>query len=435
MTDNSKTFLTDTLDEKTIIALNLFWTGFIIYTVSYAISSTEHINDKVINGFQILGLLLLVPSSALLIRFRIESKYLRALFILYYCWLISVMMRGFEFDYLSLKNMLFNNDFGIFLYFVPLIILFPRNILYFKKLFDVIVILSLVFIIYDVLFLKELLYRFGDNTTSQGIIEIFSRHLSLPCGFLLLTFIYNSKIRNLFALFIIVLTFLLAVIRARRGLIFMSFTMLTFSYFIYQYANKTKVINIVLSLFLVSFISFMAVKLYTENRNDTFSLITERIGQQTRTEVEQYFYKDMTTKDWIIGRGINAKYFCPGVTIGIGEVSIYRRVIETGYLQMILNGGIISLGLLLLMAIPAIFKGLFNSKNILSKAAGIWILLFLLYMYPATPFGFSLNYILVWISIGICYSSKLRGMSDDTIKEIFSVKKKIFRANDQPEFL
>jgi hypothetical protein len=55
-------------------------------------------------------------------------------------------------------------------------------------------------------------------------------------------------------------------------------------------------------------------------------------------------------------------------------------------------------------------------------------------MYPATPFGFSLNYILVWISIGICYSSKLRGMSDDTIKEIFSGKKKIIRVNDQPEF-
>ena len=164
--------------------------------------------------------------------------------------------------------------------------------------------------------------------------------------------------------------------------------------------------------------SFGAVFVYSKNRNDTFELITERIGQDTRSQVEEYFFRDMNTKDWIIGKGINGQYFCPGVNEGAGRISIYRTVIETGYLQVILNGGLIHLVLLLLIGIPAIFKGLFSSKNLLSKAAGIWVFLFLLYMYPGTLTIFSLHYILVWISIGICYSDTIREMSDSSIKKI-----------------
>jgi hypothetical protein len=72
------------------------------------------------------------------------------------------------------------------------------------------------------------------------------------------------------------------------------------------------------------------------------------------------------------------------------------------------------------MAVPAMFKGLFYSKNILSKAAGIWILLWLTDLYPATINTFTLNYLLVWISVAICYSKTIRNMPDSAIKEIFA---------------
>jgi hypothetical protein len=101
-------------------------------------------------------------------------------------------------------------------------------------------------------------------------------------------------------------------------------------------------------------------------------------------------------------------------------VSIYRRGIETDYLTIILKGGIISLGLMLLIVIPAIIKGLFQSKNLISKAAAIWIFFYLIDLYPSPVTAFSLNYLLVWISVGICYSKEMRGLSDIKIKEIFS---------------
>lgn len=203
---------------------------------------------------------------------------------------------------------------------------------------------------------------------------------------------------------------------------FMSFSMLFFAFIVYQYVNKTKVINMVLSIFLVLSLSYLAMRVYQENRKDTFGLLTERIGDDTRSEVERYFYSDFKTKDWLIGRGMNGQYFCPGVEDGEGRLSVYRGVIETGFLQIILNGGIVSLLLFVLIAVPGMLKGIFTSNNLLSKAAGIWIVLFFLYAYPGGPAIFTLNYTLVWLSIGICYSEKIRRMSDGDILALLKSK-------------
>ncbi len=419
MVNNPKTLSIDNPDQRTLRAVNLFWLGIIMYMTAYTIASTDTVNWIVCNLIQMIGLLLFIPSAIYLVQFEIEDNYLRIIFYLYCVWFTGVILRGIRFDYVSIKVMLFDPNFSIFLYIVPLVMLFPRTIYFYKRTFYTIVALGVFYILYDLMYLKYLLHAAGDNSTSMGIVEHFSQNLSLSCGFLLLTFVYHSRKQNLFAFFVLILTFLLAVIRARRGLIFMSFSMLFFSYYIYQFANKTKIVNIVFSFFVIIIISYVAVKIYELNKKDSFRLITERIGQQTRSEVEQYFYRDMSTKDWIIGKGISGKYFCPGVIEGVGGISIYRNIIETGYLQVILNTGILGLGLILLIAIPAIIKGLFYSNNILSKAAGIWIFLFLIYMYPGTITRFSMHYILIWICIGICYSKDIRSLSESDLREKF----------------
>ena len=128
----------------------------------------------------------------------------------------------------------------------------------------------------------------------------------------------------------------------------------------------------------------------------------ERGTNDTRTGVEVYFFNDLNTVTGSLVKGINGQYFCPD--IDENSISGYRRIIETGYLQIILNGGIISLVLILLITIPAIFKGLFYSRNTLSKAAGTWVFLWVVYLYPTTMQGFSLYYAIFWMAVGICYS-------------------------------
>ena len=83
---------------------------------------------------------------------------------------------------------------------------------------------------------------------------------------------------------------------------------------------------------------------------------------------------------------------------------------------MILKGGIISIVIFLLFLIPAVIKGFFDSKNLLSKAAAIWILLYIMYSYPTIIHDYSMKYLLVWLSAAICYNTKIRKMTDDEIR-------------------
>src|SRR5690606_38435429 len=93
--------------------------------------------------------------------------------------------------------------------------------------------------------------------------------------------------------------------------------------------------------------------------------------------------------------------------------------------NIILKGGIVSLGLLLLILIPAIMKGLFDSRNSLAKAAAFWILLWIIYLYPTAVTTFTLHYILVWVSVAICYTKNIRAMDDNELKAYFSISKTI----------
>jgi len=143
---------------------------------------------------------------------------------------------------------------------------------------------------------------------------------------------------------------------------------------------------------------------------EMFSLLEERGTDDTRSGVEKNFIDSMEGMDWMIGRGMLGEYYSP--TIDVGN---YRGTIETDYLNIILKGGYIQLVLLLLILIPAMINGIFRSKNTLSRVAGLWIFVWLLSTYPATVQVFTLYYILVWISVGICYSKTIRNMPEKTL--------------------
>jgi hypothetical protein len=406
--------------------LNFFWMGFIIYTSAFAISTTGQVSYVVCNLFQIIGLILIIPASFFLIDFRLDDVYLKAIISLYLIWTMGVIVRGFLFDYEFIKLIIFNAYEALFIYMVPIILFFPRNLHHIKKVFFVIMILGFVYVLYDMLFIRELVINY-DIKNSQAIIEYFSKTLSIPCGFIILTYIYHTRKMNLIALFVIGLTFVLAIIRARRGLAFLAIYPIIGAYFVYLVYSKNRILKVVffflLAIMITLGIAYSQTLLSYFGQNSATSWFMDRITQDTRSEVEEYFYQDMKSADWVIGKGINGQYYCPGVVEGAGKISIFRRGIETDYLTIILKGGLVSLGLMLLITLPAIIKGLFHSKNLLSKASAAWIILYLAALYPAPVTTFTLNYLLVWISVGLCYSREIRNMSDDELVEFFSKKK------------
>jgi len=409
-----------TLDKGINRRLNIFWMGFTIYTAVFAIGAGLTRTYSINPILQLIGFLALIPTSIGLIRYKFDSNYLAVIYTLYCIWLLSIIIRGLPFDTPYTQFLLFNGDFGILPYFVPLVLLFPRDLEFYKKLFNVITIFGILYLVYDILFAKILLSSDRTpNLVNQNAVERFTKCLSIPIGFLLFTFNYHSKKRKLFAIGIILIDLLLTIYRARRGLVFICSTTIVFSFLLYLVLSRTKLLIVVFSI-LLAFFALNFISAYTHNKNNIFTFLVERSEEDTRTPVEECLFADMGTQDWVIGKGLKGDYYCPYVDED--DITGYRDSIETDYLNIILKGGVINLGLLLLILVPAIFKGLFYSRNTLSKAAALWILLWMICLYPANVATFTLNYILVWISVGICYSRDIRNMPDEVLKEYFKVK-------------
>jgi hypothetical protein len=253
---------------------------------------------------------------------------------------------------------------------------------------------------------------------AKYFIEYCAKWLSIAAGFIFLLYPYFSKKTKIIVLIVILTTLAIAVFRARRGLIFLSIFPLLLAVFMYISTSRNKLITLIVGFIIFLGLAGLGYEVYLANQNGFFSNLSERIDENTRSNVEECFYSDFKFKDWIIGRGLEGRYFCPNIDSNY-EVVGYRSVIETGYLNIILNSGGIYLILLLALMIPAIFKGWFRSKNILSKAAALWIFFWLLTLYPTNLFAFSMNYLLVWIAVGICFSERIRSMPEEILKRYF----------------
>jgi hypothetical protein len=409
--------ITAPVSLQRIRKLDLFWYGFTIYSLSVAFTATSHVNFTVCQGAQIIGLLLMISSIFRIAELKMDNAYLRFIYVPYCLWLAYLVIQAFSsrLDYTFLKGFLFNPYEGT-LYFAPLLLLFPRNIIYYKRLFYFIAIFGVFYILYDVIFIKDLLNSDRSSVRSQGIVETFS-DLSFASGFIILTYAYHVKKRQLLALAVVLMQLFFVIVRARRGLLVMYSDILFVSYLLYIFHSRMKLMIVYLTIFICLVAALYASNVYRPTDSKIFGYLVDRGDEDTRSTVEIYFHNDMKTKDWIFGRGVKGEYFCPDVEED--QVTNYRYTIETGYEQTILKGGLISLGLFLLIVVPAIIKGLFYSKNILSKVAAIWIFMSLLNSYPSTVNAFTFQYLIVWISIGICYNKELRRMPEEILKNKF----------------
>jgi hypothetical protein len=407
------------LTRKESKDLDIFWLGFCLYAISYIFTQTGHLDYKVPQGLQSIGLILIFSKYAKIYRFKPINNYLKNIFTIYIIWQFLIILRGVSFDYGFIKKILFDASYGMMAYLAPLILLLPRNIEAYKKVFRTIIIFAIFYLIYDISFIRDLISSDRNNIKNTAIVE-YSFLLSISVCFLMLTFQYHTVKKNFFSLGVILVSLLFAVFRARRGMILICVSQLAFIYYFYLRKSRNKVLIVISSVLIILTTIYYTKTIFLENRENIFSFLLERGTKDTRTGVEEYFFNDLNTVDWIFGKGINGQYFCPD--IDENSISGYRRIIETGYLQIILNGGIISLALILFITIPAIFKGIFYSRNMLSKAAGTWVFLWVAYLYPTTMQGFSLYYAIFWLAVGICYSKTIRNIPETKIKLFFLSK-------------
>jgi hypothetical protein len=129
------------------------------------------------------------------------------------------------------------------------------------------------------------------------------------------------------------------------------------------------------------------------------------------------FFRDVDGLDRFFGRG------CMGTYLGWysrGAVGWQdRRNIECGYLQMILKGGLVMLAFFLALAIPAAWKGLFNSRNWFVRGCALFVWIRLVEMVPYGIPNAEIRYVLFWMCVGCCWSRIMREATEADIAAWF----------------
>ncbi|MDR0863689.1 MAG: hypothetical protein LBO74_02000 [Candidatus Symbiothrix sp.] len=405
--------------------MNRFFAGILIYSIATGLLFYI-LPGAVVNIIQLAALMLYVFYWTKLASLQnIPTWYLRIIIFIFLAWQCYIIYHGFIFNYPYVKEYLFSPDRFV-QYLVPLVLFIPiNNSAFLQKLFSYIYQLGLFFLVAFPFLFFFLIHK-------RAFAEQYIWTLAMGSGLTLLTAFYHSKRRFGIALAAMLLGLLLATVTARRSIMLSCGCFLLFAFFIFILTNKTITLLKKLGFIcLVVLISIAGYGIYISNQGGMFSKITERAGENTREVVFLAYFLDMTETDLAIGKGINGTYYCPGVDEDwIGHALSYKDLdnriyIECGYLQLVLNGGIVYLALFLLVLFPAIVLGLGFSKNVFSKGCALLILLWLIDMAPYGLPSFTLRYFLVWFCVALCFSKAIRTMNDEDIKALLYPEKTV----------
>lgn len=234
---------------------------------------------------------------------------------------------------------------------------------------------------------------------------------------LLIPQFFSKKMRVLAVVSFLIILFIQA-FAARRGGLALLLLFLCFAIYLIldkKYNTKLKYFLFASILLSLGFLIYSVA--------DNFILLLERLDVDSRSGVEEYFYRSMNNNylDWIFGKGLGGTYYFP-----IGDPDYFRinrGIIETGYLFYILKGGIIYLfGYVLILSI-AVIKGFFFSKNRFCKGLSLYILYNLIGLYPLGLPSFSLETFVLWLSVVWCIRNSCLIRSDDEIYSLFKMRK------------
>lgn len=393
---------------------SFLWISIIVYSLGFLSYISEHFISQLSLLIMVFGLIGIGYSLIRLIKVNISNTYLRVTFILFMLWQLYIISRGIqEFNFAMLLNLLFSPYYFLH-YFVPLIILIPANIFFAKRTFNIFILLAVLLFVFFILFSNDMLHT-NLNFSEQTIWS-----LGTGGGFILLTWNYHNNRNRFIAFLAVLLSLFVATVMARRNIMLTFSNYLLFSVLIILFNSTHSIRTKVQTIAVVILLSLVAFNFFLLYQDQLFIRIAGHLNENTREIVYDAFFNDMSTKDLIIGRGFLGEYYCPGVD----PLKDTRFLIESGYLQTILKGGIISLVLFLMIAFPAIYLGILKSKNILSKASGTIVLLWLIDMFPWGMPAINIRYILVWTCIGICYSKAVRSLTDAEIKASLSLATK-----------
>jgi len=402
--------------------ISLFFLSMIGLSLGYVMALTTFTFTFFYQGIELISYIFLVYSLTRLVSVHTDISYFRMIGLVFLLWQVLILVRGdyFDLNYFLFKQLIFDLNYGGIIYMIPILCFFKFNLFLLKKLFDSVIILAVIFLLFSIYNYDVLSISNVRDPLSLMTVEMYFKYFAICIGILAFNFNLISKKYKYFVVGILLLLIILAVFRARRGMLLMTSIISFFAILNYFITSNKKFYFIFYVLYFftgIFLLLYFSLDLGFKNVS-FFRNLTDRGLEDTRSYVENCFYADMTSDDWIFGKGYNGGYECSGIDDEIfkgGE----RKVIETDYLQLILGGGIINLILLLFIMIPAVFLGLFYSNNNLIRTLAIWIFCWLFFLYPSNMYSINLYHVSIWLSAGICYSKPLRMLPNSFITKYF----------------
>ena len=347
-------------------------------------------------------------------------------FYFYIAQCVVMIIRGYLIDYnyqwISIQgfiNFHLFSPFYILPYIMPLIAFIPYryyNLCLFMKysrLFAVILIITFFFQFHQIL-QASLLSSQGITENNYGFggnyIDIY-----IPFAFAILCKKYiPNKLWYINCIGLTVALFI-TLVAARRGASAILCSLFLFNFYILIKSKKgIKKINYII---IVTGIIICSVFYFSNSKNFTF--IRQRGIEDTRSGVDEALLNQMSKTELIFGKGLNGRYYYPLINPENDYLKGWRYGTETGFYNIVLKGGyLMAFTYILLLSYPALL-GLFKSNNLLSKSFGLYILLSLLELYPFGWLSFNMKFLIIWMGVALCISSKFRNLNDLQVKQLF----------------
>lgn len=397
---------------------------FLISVYLMASFLSHHVPVALCNGIRVITSILFIVLLIKNIKVNPIEGFTGSLYSLLIFWTLILVLRFIIEDIDSFKGVSFNQKLGnTFLsdnfvpYLLPLLLLCLGNnrdidFRYFinvSKQFGKLFIILLPIAFYSMLSYKvdTSVILGGDGSYSDMVANSTFGIISLLPAFILIYFKkYMKKKEWWIYTTALIGALLIGLYMARRGRSAMYILYFASCWMMYLFFDKRS--SKIIQLLGCAVVLILCYFIFTNTQDSFFAILMERGMLDTRTVVEQNMIADMHGWDWIIGRGLFGEYYDP-------MFGINRPDIETGYLALILKGGVIYLTVVVGVLLTSAYKGLFKSNNLFVKAFAIIMIIAVIDLYPFGWPKFNFHYFTVWVGVYICNKQRYRRMTDDQV--------------------
>lgn len=389
--------------------------GFLIYGLKEFAELLYHPLQRIV---AFIGLLFIFASPFLFTRKVINplKGNIKILFFIYLIWIIFIITRPLLSGQPYSSNSIHPYaTFGLISYLLPFIVLLGVENISLPRLFKISYVFALIGFVFFIFNFKNmqavLTSGLIDSTDDETGITLVANKYRFWFGISslsLLCYEFISQKHRWVAIISSFFTLFLMTCFARRTGIFMFLLFFAGAFYLYIFNSKQG--NLYLKIFFVIFVIIFVGATFWMSADTTFSLLFDRLNEDTRSGVDESLVHYLDNENaWLIGKGIEGTY----PDINFDEP---RYTHETGYLYLILKGGIIYLCLYCFIILYSAYLGFFKTNNRLTKALALYIFFYVILLVPFGVPSFSLEYLFIWIGVAVCQSKEWRLMTNNGAK-------------------